>query len=557
MLSAALAPQSSRSTRSSVVLVGLESVGKSALFRQLTGQPAEEANYRGSTVICQQAQAAGSNETIIDVPGIRLDSDAVTTRLALEQFGTADTLLLVIRATNAAEELEQLLRLVKPEGRRTTIAVTFEDLVSSPADLARYVQLCGDILGVPVVSLNARQITENQRAALFLALQEARPLRRTEQIARLPRLLQDVPAATLFEHPLWGRLLSLLAVMLVFAVPVYAAYLLSSLLQPYADLALIDPLRASLEGAPELLAALLVGDYGLLSLGIYSFLWAFPVVVLLSISVSLTEESGLKDRITGSLDGWLRRIGLSGRDLIPVLGGFGCNVVAVFQSRSCSACTRRSCVSMIAFGSACSYQIGASLSLFGASGAPWLFIPYILTLFAAGALHTRLWHGANRHAPVSSLTDRSFLQAPSLRVVYGRAQSVIRQFLLQAMPIFLVICLVAALLQLSGGLDQLAAVLGPAMEWIGIPAAASAAVLFSILRKDGLLVLNQGEGELLHAMSAAQTFVLVYLASTLSACLVTLWTIRKELGLRDAAKLGGRQALTSLVSTGLLAWLLL
>ena len=41
--------------------------------------------------------------------------------------------------------------------------------------------------------------------------------------------------------------------------------------------------------------------------------------------------------MTAALDPALRHIGLSGRDLVPVLSGFGCNVVATFQSRACSA----------------------------------------------------------------------------------------------------------------------------------------------------------------------------------------------------------------------------
>ncbi|MDQ3247741.1 MAG: ferrous iron transporter B, partial [Chloroflexota bacterium] len=110
--------------------------------------------------------------------------------------------------------------------------------------------------------------------------------------------------------------------------------------------------------------------------------------------VAICDETGIKDRITAALDAPLRRIGLNGRDLVPVLSGFGCNVVAVFQSRACSRCTRQSCVSLIAFGSACSYQIGASLSLFGSAQAPWLFLPYLLLLFVVGAIHTRLWHRA-------------------------------------------------------------------------------------------------------------------------------------------------------------------
>lgn len=133
-------------------------------------------------------------------------------------------------------------------------------------------------------------------------------------------------------------------------------------------------------------------DYGMISLGLYSFIWAFPVVFLIGVSVAVTEKSGLKDRITDSLDGWMRKIGLNGKDLIPVLSGFGCNVLAVFQSRTCSSCTRKACASMISFGSACSYQIGASLSIFSSGGKPWLFFPYMLVLVIAGAIHTRLWN---------------------------------------------------------------------------------------------------------------------------------------------------------------------
>ncbi|MFM7604646.1 MAG: ferrous iron transporter B, partial [Prosthecobacter sp.] len=58
---------------------------------------------------------------------------------------------------------------------------------------------------------------------------------------------------------------------------------------------------------------------------------------------------------------------------------------------------------------------------------------------------------------------------------------------------------------------------------------------------------------LLTAMTAGQIFVLVWLASTFTACLVTLWTVRKELGWAFAAKVAGRQMLTSIASAWLIA----
>lgn len=76
-------------------------------------------------------------------------------------------------------------------------------------------------------------------------------------------------------------------------------------------------------------------------------------------------------------------------------------------------------------------------------------------------------------------------------------------------------------------------------------------VVLSVFRKDGMLLLNTSEGALLRSLSSGQLFVVVYLASTLTACVVTLWTVRRELGFRLAGKLAGCQALTSVVS----AWL--
>jgi Fe2+ transport system protein B len=144
------------------------------------------------------------------------------------------------------------------------------------------------------------------------------------------------------------------------------------------------------------------------------------------------------------------------------------------------------------------------------------------------------------------------LQKPSLRAVWWRVKAALGQFLKQAMPIFIVICLVAALLEHFGVIAWFTAGVAPMLGLFHLPGEAAPGILFSILRKDGLLTLNSGDGALITAMSAGQIFVLVWLASTFTACLVTLWTVRRELGWKPAALLAGRQAVTSLVS----AWLI-
>lgn len=537
-----------------VALVGLESVGKSALFRALTGFAAgDETNFRGSTVHLRKAKLQGTAVQVVDTPGIRVETDSITTQLALQQLKQSDMLLLVVRGTHVHQEIGVLMNMIGAEanGRKCLLVVTFADKAS--AELQTAVSHYQQLLGIPLVLVNARQMSHHHQQQVRQAISQAAPFR--PHPIKLPAIPIIHPQQTVYEHPIWGPWFSILTIFLLFTLPVYLAYLCADSLQPWVDTAVITPLITWLDPVATfspLLHAVLVGNYGVITLGWYSFLWAFPVVLFISFSVAITEEMGLKDRITAALDPWLRQIGLNGRDLIPVLTGFGCNVVAVFQSRGCSQCTRKACVSMIAFGSACSYQIGASLSLFSSAGQSWLFIPYLILLFVVGAIHTRMWHKTLPASAVLPLSDRAFLQRPTWRAMRWRVQTTVKQFLGQAMPIFLAICVTGAILEYGGVLDMLTKIVTPVLRVFDLPAQTAPGIIFSILRKDGLLILNQGGGSMLAGLTTGQLFVLVYLASTLTACLVTLWTVRREVGGKEALALAGRQAVTSVVSSWVL-----
>jgi Fe2+ transport system protein B len=535
--------------RDTVVLAGMESSGKSTLFRSLTNHATgDEANFRGSTVICRRALLTGGNLDVVDTPGIRVTGDALTTRLALTAAGTADVILLVVRAVDLQGELSSLLEILELSGKKTALILTFADLAEEfPEETAA---ACREQLGIPVVALNARLPAPASLAALREAITWACEVM---TVNALPPTARVLPAPSLFDRPRLGPLAALAALLLFYAVPVFLAYHFASVLQPWVDARLIEPSKAALAWLPVWPAALLTGSYGLLTLGWYSFLWAFPVVVLISLAMAFTEETGLQDRITRTLDPALRRIGLSGRDLQPVITGFGCNVVAVLQSRSCSRCTRTACISLISFGSACSYQIGASLSIFGVAGHPGLFLPYLGLLFVTGAIHTRLWHGTPAAAETMPRHEAAFLQAPRLRAMAWRVRGALRQFLFSAMPVFLLICLAGAALQQAGWIDRAAKLVEPVLRLLSLPEATAAPLLFSIIRKDGLLTINQNGGALPASLSAGQVFLMVWLCSTLTSCLVTLWTIRRELGFPAALRLASHQALTSLSTTAILA----
>lgn len=553
----------------SLVLVGLESSGKSAVFRGLTGGSiAQEGNFKGATVVCRTSRALRPLHEleIVDTPGIRFEDDSRTTQDALAAMELADVVLLVVRATHATGDLRALMDGLgeRLQGRRTAIVFTFRDRAGP--DLRPFARALRRTLGVPIVALDARRwrglgSDTGAEAALVHAVREARELRSTN-LNELPALNEPSPTITPLEWRSVGPVIAIPLVLALYGVPVYLAYQVAAALQPGIDARIIEPIKAGVSAAlsgggagAALLSDALVGSYGVVTLGWYSFLWAFPVVVFLGISVALADESGVKDRVAAALDPWLRRIGLDGRDLTPVLTGYGCNVVAVVQTRTCSTCTRQSCVTLIAFGSACSYQIGASLSLFAVAGKSWLFAPYLALLFVVGALHTRLWGGGaeRRRAPLA-FGEHTLLQVPRWGAVAWKVKAVAWQFLFSAMPIFITVCVVAAALSHFGFMTAMAALVAPALALFRLPPDVAPGLLFSILRKDGLLVLNQDGGAVISALTPLALLVLVYLASTLTACLVTLWTLRRELGLRSAVTVAARQAATSVLSTAVMAW---
>lgn len=68
--------------------------------------------------------------------------------------------------------------------------------------------------------------------------------------------------------------------------------------------------------------------------GVGSVLSFLPIIVTLFFFLSLMEDSGYIARVAFFMDKLLRKIGLSGRSIVPMLIGFGCTVPAVMATRT-------------------------------------------------------------------------------------------------------------------------------------------------------------------------------------------------------------------------------
>ena len=84
---------------------------------------------------------------------------------------------------------------------------------------------------------------------------------------------------------------------------------------------------------PTLHSLVIDGIFG----GVGSVLSFLPIIVTLFFFLSMLEDSGYMARVAFVMDKLLRKIGLSGRSIVPMLIGFGCTVPGVMASRTLSS----------------------------------------------------------------------------------------------------------------------------------------------------------------------------------------------------------------------------
>jgi ferrous iron transport protein B len=530
-----------------VVVVGEENVGKTQLVSAITGRPSHAENFAGSTVSCDIYNTREFD--FVDTPGILFKSDTETTRLAVQQIRENDLLLVVIKAAH----FDKSFQLLKPlmTGKRAIIVLTFRDKVADRVGLERLLVELNTNLGIRTFAVDSRRLADHQRQEIFLALAGAKkldPIERApmafKQAASAPRRL----SALLFSPPIAALVLLAPALLVVMMANRFAAAIEPSVqdaIQPAIDM---------LASAPSLIHEILVGRYGLLTMGPLMFVWALPTVILYAFTIGAYKASGLLDRLTVGIHPLTRPFGLNGRDVVRVLMGFGCNVPAVISTRACSGCSRDACVSAIAFGSACSYQLGATLAVFAATQNEYLVLPYLFYLVVTTLVFIRIISSPVARSTKNELllTNDSYLQFPTPTAIWRECRTTIFHFLRRALPIFLGITLLASILDWAGVIEAIGRAVGPAMAIFRLPQDTIVPILMASIRKDGILLL--AGPDLAKTLSAGQILVSTYLAGVLLPCLVTFITVIRERSPRFAIILITRQVVAALFFSVALAW---
>ena len=535
-----------------VLIIGKESVGKSQLVASLTGRWAASFNFPGSTIACDRY--ADEFYYYIDTPGLLRRSDSAACRETLEALKENERVLLVVNATHIDQDLEDLLGLV--EDKHGAVVVTFWDKVDRIPNAGERLEELSRRAAIPIIPVDARRLSENHRESIRRAVGEGRKFPPSPLSKRVGWTTE--PSRTPFDTPVIGQILALaLLIMPAWLAAQYANALADRLFEPLSMI--IAPILKTVEGWPDPLATIFGGDYGFVAMLPFLLLYSVPTVLFFAVIIALLKSSGLADRMTVSLHPLVLPFGLAGRDLVRVMMGFGCNVPAVVNTRACSSCSRANCVAAIGIGAACSYQLPATVSVLAAADMAYLVVPYLLFLIVVTLLLLALTASRNSRDPQNHLLieGRAFLQWPQWNAIRRETVHVVVQFFTVALPVFFMICVLAALLAWSGVLDACSRLMGPLMSLFNLPPEAALAVVLGSIRKDGLAIglLNMETGTLKVALeSPLQVFTAVALAGIFLPCMVTVLAIARELGWRFALRVMARQATVAIFSCLLLAW---
>ena len=290
--------------------------------------------------------------------------------------------------------------------------------------------------------------------------------------------------------------------------------------------------------------------------GVGSVLSFLPIIVTLFFFLSLLEDTGYMARVAFVMDKLLRRIGLSGRSIVPMLIGFGCTVPGVMASRTLPSERDRKMTILLTPFMSCSAKLPI-YSLFAVTFFPdhaalvmvgLYFLGIAVGILAAFALKGTLFRGE----AVPFVMELPNYRLPGLKNVMQLLWEKARDFLERAFTVIFMATIVIWFLQnfdlqlsltadpresilafVASGIAPLFAPLGFA-DW-----RVSTALITGFMAKESvvstLTILFGSSAALGAALSPAAAAPLLVFCLLYTPCIAAVASVKRELGGRWAA----------------------
>ena len=185
--------------------------------------------------------------------------------------------------------------------------------------------------------------------------------------------------------------------------------------------------------------------------GVGSVLVFLPIIVVLFFFLSILEDTGYMARVAFVMDKPLRRIGLSGRSIVPLLIGFGCSVPAIMATRTVSSDRDRKMTILLTPYMSCSAKISIyaffTAAFFPQYGALVMIALYLLGILIGILAALIMNKTAFRGKPVPFVMELPNYRLPSLKSVGLLLWEKAKDFLQRAFTIIFLAAIIIWFLQ--------------------------------------------------------------------------------------------------------------
>ncbi|MRR54009.1 MAG: ferrous iron transport protein B [Deltaproteobacteria bacterium] len=234
----------------------------------------------------------------------------------------------------------------------------------------------------------------------------------------------------------------------------------------------------------QIIQELFVGEYGIITLGIrYAVGIILPIVTTFFLFFSVLEDSGYFPRLALLVDRIFKKFGLTGRAVIPMVLGFGCDTMATMVTRTLETVRERIIATvLLALAIPCSAQLGvilALLSKYPGALAVWS-VCLILIFIVVGLLASKIVPG---ESPMFYM-ELPPMRLPQLSNVLTKTYSRMQWYLLEILPLFILASILLWLGKITNFFQTLIGWMKPVMALIGLPQEAAIAFIFGFFRRD-------------------------------------------------------------------------
>jgi len=357
-----------------IALTGNPNSGKTTLFNAITGKIEHVGNWAGVTIskkeglIKKSISKSDHDITAVDLPGAYSMSPFTSEETITRNFIKSeklDVLINIVDSTNLSRSLfftTQLLQLGIP----VVVALNKSDLIKKKKTDINIKQLSAQ-LGCPVVETTSTNNSNNGLEQLLAKVIEVKGKPQSAPFSDKGVDLMDVESVQYYDTKRFDFVKALVAKtekrqvksaeqtsqdvadkvlahkwfgLPIFAVVMWGVFSISQThVGPlFADIlgGWIDGLYGSVEGllgenvSPLLSSLLLDGIIG----GVGAVVGFLPLIMVLFFLLALLEDSGYMARVAVIMDRFFKKVGLSGKSIIPMVIGTGCAIPGIMATRT-------------------------------------------------------------------------------------------------------------------------------------------------------------------------------------------------------------------------------